>query len=67
MDDRSIAWMLSGGLRAEAPERRRQREHRFSLALLTAGPSRTERWLAAIRRLAPAVVAPTLTADCCAA
>lgn len=38
MDDRSIAWMISGGLRAETRDQQIQRRHRMALAEAASPP-----------------------------
>ena len=40
MDDQSISWMISGGLRAESRESRLDREHRQVLRNAGAAPHR---------------------------
>jgi hypothetical protein len=74
MDDRSIAWMMSGGLRTQTRDDRLQPRHRLDLALAT--PQRRDplAFLAAIASQAHAgrtasgtqpVAGPAL--DCCVA
>jgi hypothetical protein len=70
MDDRSIAWMISGGSRTPEPrDRRLQREQRLDLAL-AAGP-RTDPFAAVAAWFRGGIAArpPAATAalDCCPA
>jgi len=71
MDDRSISWMISGGLRAETRESRLQHEHRQALRTTNGAAYRDpavgwrERVALALRPAAPTT--PTSTFDCCAA
>jgi hypothetical protein len=71
MDDQSISWMISGGLRAESRESRLQREHRLVLRDAIAAPDRDpaggwrERLTSAFR--VETRPTPTATLDCCAA
>jgi len=71
MDDQSISWMISGGLRAETRESRLQHEHRRALrnAIAALGRDQAVGWR---DRLASAFQVearptPTTTLDCCAA
>jgi len=71
MDDQSISWMISGGLRAETRESRLQHEHRETLRAAIAAPYRDpavgwrQRLASAFR--VEARPTPTATLDCCAA
>lgn len=71
MDDQSISWMISGGLRAESRESRLQREHRLAMRSAIAAPDREsatgwrDRLASAFR--VEARTTPTATLDCCAA
>ena len=71
MDDQSISWMISGGLRAESRESRLRREHRLAMRSAIAAPDRDaavgwrERLAAAFRVETRSTATASL--DCCAA
>ncbi len=72
MDDQSISWMISGGLRAETRESRLQHEHRQALRDAIAAPDRDHQAVGWRERLASAFrvetrPTPAATLDCCAA